>query len=79
MVSDKTWIDSRLLDLTDIFSEQLPRMDCRKILHKIRESSCASIVVTSGCHVIGGCTFKMHNDVSMIELLLLGVKSGLKN
>lgn len=28
--------------------------------------------------MIGGCTFKIHLQETMIELLLLGVKSGLK-
>ena len=76
--NSRVWVDSRLLDLAAIFSEQLPRMNCQKIHYKVRDPSYASIIVTSGSHVIGGCMFRVHNEVSMVELILLGVKAGLK-
>lgn len=53
-------------------------MNCLKIHNKVRDTSYASIIVTSGGHVIGGCMFRVHSEVSLVELILLGVKTGLK-
>lgn len=81
-------IDMRLVDLVQIYGEELPRMGGIKLLQTIRELDCASIIVSKDQQVLGGCTFRVHSLMTlpvenstdlnqssiMIELLLLGVK-----
>jgi len=54
-------------------------MGCQGIHDKMYDPSCTSIVVMKhneegGCQVMGGCTFKIHQEDGFIELLYLGVR-----
>ena len=50
-------------------------MGCFKIHETMKDQNYESIIVSSGHQVIGGCTFKCHNDLKMLELYFLGIKS----
>ena len=54
-------LDLRLIELVQIYDEQLPRMGGLQLLRTMQQEDCASIVCTIQKRVVGGCTFKMHN------------------
>ena len=72
--SEKRGTDNRLLDLLQIYDQQLPRMGGIKILNTVRSTQCRSFVCCENDKIVGGCTFKLHESAKLIELLLLGVQ-----